>query len=139
MSKYIFLLAGIFAIPAFFGFSPKPPQGSLKASIARGEKVYTSVCISCHQAGGTGVPRMNPPLKGTSIVKGDKKVMIGIILNGLKDTDIDGESYSNNMPAQRQLSDADIADVLTYVRNSFGNKASQVLPTEVVAARKNKT
>jgi mono/diheme cytochrome c family protein len=104
--------------------------------MARGERVYKNVCLTCHQADGGGVPNMNPPLSKTDYVLGDKKRLIGIVLNGLKGpNEIEGETYRNSMPAQAYLTDLNIADVLTYVRNSFGNKASAIGPDEVHALR----
>jgi mono/diheme cytochrome c family protein len=112
------------------------PATPLAASIARGQRVYKNVCITCHQEDGGGVQNMNPPLIKTEYVLGDKKRLIGIVLNGLKEPiEIDGQSYHNVMPAQAYLTDLNIADVLTYVRNNFGNKASSVLPAEVHALR----
>lgn len=108
----------------------------LAASIARGKVLYQNICLACHQADGSGVPRMNPPLIKTSFVLGDKTKLITIILKGLNDdVEIEGEYYSNPMPPQAQLKDQEIADVLTFVRNSFGNKASAVKPAEVKAVR----
>ena len=67
---------------------------------------------------------------------GDKEALIKILLSGLKNVDIDEESYSNPMPALGSvLKDQQIADVLTYVRNSFENKASAVTVAEVKEAR----
>lgn len=87
-------------------------------------------------ADGGGVPNMNPPLVKTSYVLGDKKRIIKVVLNGFtQNVDIDGESYSNNMPPQNFLKDQEVADVLTYVRNSFGNKAVAVKVAEVKAVR----
>jgi len=110
------------------------------AAMANGKIVYTQHCLSCHQADGGGVPNMNPPLIKTSYVTGDKIRLIKVVLNGFaQNVEIDGESYSNNMPPQNFLKDQEIADVLTYVRNSFGNKAASVKVTEVKAVRtKNK-
>jgi mono/diheme cytochrome c family protein len=111
-------------------------QPDLKASIERGKKVYTSYCLACHQADGTGVPRMNPPLIQTPYVKGDKKRLINVILKGLnEEVEINGEFYDNPMPPQPQLTDMQIADVLTYVRNSFGNKGTAVTAAEVKTMR----
>jgi mono/diheme cytochrome c family protein len=107
-----------------------------QTSKQRGATLYKKYCLTCHQADGSGVPRMNPPLTQTSYVTGDKEKLIKWVLQGsVQHVDIDGESYSNNMPAQNYLSDQQIADVLTYVRGSFGNKASAVLPTDVKAVR----
>lgn len=88
-------------------------------------------------ADGGGAPPMNPPLSQTSFVLGDKKVLIPIVLNGMSLQEIDGEKYHNVMPALDYLTDEQIGDVLTYVRNSFGNKESRVTPNEVNSLRRN--
>lgn len=117
----------------------KPETASasdLQASIKRGKVVYASYCLTCHQADGGGVPNLNPPLIQTSYVLGKKEPLIKIVLNGFTEhVDIDGESYSNNMPPLNLLKDQQIADVLTYIRNNFGNKADAVLPSEVQKVR----
>ena len=113
-----------------------PVQDGLKESMERGKKVYENTCLACHQAKGSGVPGMNPPLKKTKWVLGDKKTLINIVLKGLdQEIEINGETYSNSMPAVVNLNDQEIADALTYVRNSFGNKASQVKEADVKKLR----
>ncbi len=107
-----------------------------KASVANGLIVFTQNCVSCHQADGGGVPRMNPPLIKTPWVLGDQTRLIKIVLNGFKeDVEINGDNYSNVMPAFNYLKDQEIADVLTYVRNNFGNKASGITSKKVTATR----
>ncbi len=107
-----------------------------KKNMDAGRKVYETYCLVCHQQDGTGVPRMNPPLTKTSYVLGDKKKLIGIVLKGMDEqVEIDGNFYTNVMAPHDFLSDQEVADVLTYVRNSFGNKASIVTAAEVKAAR----
>ena len=113
-------------------------QTELKSSIERGKVVFENTCMACHQADGSGVPNLAPPLIKTSFVLGDKTRLINIVLKGLKDVEIDGESYDNPMPAFDYLSDTEVADVLTYVRNNFTNKASGVKAEEVSTARKSK-
>jgi mono/diheme cytochrome c family protein len=109
---------------------------ALQTSMLRGKKVYTQYCMACHQVDGSGVPRLNPPLSKTSFVLGDKTRLIKIVLNGLdEEIEINGEYYSNTMPALNTLKDQEIADVLTYVRNSFQNKASAVTAAQVKAVR----
>jgi mono/diheme cytochrome c family protein len=109
---------------------------TLAASITRGAVVYKNVCITCHQADGGGLPPINPPLIKTQYVLGDKARLSHIVLAGLAEPiEIDGEEYKQHMPAQAYLTDQQVADVLTYVRNSFGNKASAVQPAEVKAVR----
>jgi len=116
--------------------SPKVKSVTQSDSYKRGKEVYNKVCLSCHQADGGGVPRLNPPLIKSTYVSGDKKKLISIVLNGMTDRiPIDDEYYSNNMASHKDLSDQQIADVLTFVRNSFGNKASIVTIAEVKAVR----
>ncbi|QKJ30259.1 cytochrome c [Mucilaginibacter mali] len=108
----------------------------ITVSVTRGEKVYKQYCLSCHQADGGGVPNMNPPLSKTSYVTGDKVRLIKVVLNGFtQNVDIDGESYSNNMPPHNFLKDQEIADVLTYIRNNFTNKATAITIAQVKATR----
>jgi mono/diheme cytochrome c family protein len=112
------------------------PSPALQASMTRGKVVYDTYCLPCHQADGSGVPTMNPPLIKTSWVLGSKQVLIEQVLKGSANkVEIDGEKFNGAMPAQTQLTDEQIADVLSYVRNSFGNKASIVTTAEVKAIR----
>jgi mono/diheme cytochrome c family protein len=110
-----------------------PPSGSMQ----RGKTVYITRCVACHQQDGGGVPRMNPPLDGASAVQGkDKTKLIQVILKGMTDrVEIDGEYYSNNMAPHADLSDQQVADVLTYIRNSWSNKAGGVTAEEVKSVR----
>ncbi len=135
--KCIITFCIVFII-VFSSFQTKPPATGTKASIERGKKVYAATCGACHQSDGLGVQRMNPPLVKTKWVLGDKKALAKIVLNGLKggEIEIDGDDFHNPMPPLKdQLTDQQIADALTYVRNSFGNKASAVTVTDVKAAR----
>jgi len=113
-----------------------PGQTALAASMARGKIVYTSVCLACHMADGGGVPNMNPPLANTSYALGNKAALIKIVLHGFnEDVAINGKTYSNTMTAHDDLNDRQIADVLTYVRRSFGNRASAFKAAEVSEVR----
>jgi mono/diheme cytochrome c family protein len=145
MNKNIsfFCLFSFIAVCAFTQRAPKKvfktnttsPSDSV-ASFKRGKALYATYCLTCHQADGGGVPNLNPPLIQTSFVTGNKEPLIKIILKGLSThMDIDGESYSNNMPPFEWLKDQQIADVLTYIRNNFGNKESAVVKTEVQKVR----
>lgn len=117
----------------------KPIQTPLQASMARGAKVYLSTCGTCHQKDGGGVPHLNPPLQKTPWVSGDPNRLINIVLKGMNQPiEIDEEEYVNPMPAMAHLTDQQIADVLTYVRNSFGNKATAIVPARVKALRAKK-
>ena len=132
------LILELFVLVVIMSFTIRQQPG-IKASMLRGEKVYKATCIACHQADGLGVQRLNPPLVKTKWVLGDKKALARIVLKGLKggEIEIDGDDFHNPMPPmEAQLTDQEIADVLTFVRNSFGNKASAVTLAEVKAARK---
>ena len=112
----------------------------VQQSKTTGEKIFKKYCISCHMADGSGVPHMNPPLIQTKYVLGEKEDLIKIILNGIGNVEINGETYTNKMPPLKKiLKDQQIADVLTYVRKSFGNKAPAVTVTEVKAVRSKNT
>ncbi|TDN39748.1 cytochrome c [Hymenobacter sp. UV11] len=122
--------------PAAKAKAPTKADPAMAASITRGAVVYKNVCITCHMADGGGVPNMNPPLIKTEYVLGDKARLAHIVLAGLAEPiEIDGNDYKQHMPAQNYLTDQQVADVLTYVRNKFGNKASAVQVAEVKAVR----
>lgn len=112
-------------------------SNSLKNSILRGKIIYQQNCLSCHQEDGSGVRKLNPPLIKTSYVLGDSKKLSSIVLNGFnEEIEIDGEYYSNPMPSfSTVLKDNEIADVLTFIRNNFGNKASLITAKTVASVR----
>ena len=116
----------------------KAPAKSSVAAKLPGQLIYEQNCLTCHQANGSGVPNLNPPLRGTDWVNGDKTRLINVILKGLQGQDIEGDAYDNAMPAHDFLTDDQIADVLTYVRSNFGNKATAVTTDEVKAVRSGK-
>ena len=95
--------------------------------MAKGEQVYQSNCAACHQANGQGLPPAFPPIKGSAIATGDPAGHIGLVLNGKAGTAM--------APYRDILNDADLAAVLTYQRNSWGNDASIIQPAAVKAAR----
>ncbi len=111
---------------------------AIKVSYNAGAAVYTQSCATCHMADGGGVQALNAPLIKTTFVLGSKSRLINIVLKGMKGVEVNGEQYSNVMPSHSFLKDQQIADVLTYVRNSFGNKASAVTRAEVATVRNSK-
>ncbi|BFG70170.1 hypothetical protein KACHI17_10510 [Sediminibacterium sp. KACHI17] len=138
--KYVCCLTLILVFGSAFISRPSlevHQQPAVKASMDRGKTIYLQRCMACHQVDGSGVPRLNPPLDGASTVKGnDKLKLVRIIIKGMTDrVEIDGEYYDNNMSANPDLTDTQIADVLTYIRNNWSNKASVVTAAEVKAAR----
>jgi cytochrome c oxidase subunit 2 len=99
----------------------------------KGEKVYSTKCVVCHQATGKGIPGAFAALDGSPVVNGPKVDQIHVLLNGKK-----SGKFPSEMPAWKQLSDSDIAAVITFTRNNWSNKAAEniVQPAEVLAARK---
>lgn len=129
-----FLLATFFIPAVFFVFVTQ--DKTLKESMERGKEVYTLYCQSCHMENGQGTEGVNPPLAKTTYLK-DAKKNIGIILNGQTgEVVVNGKKYNAIMNPMSYLDDKQIADVLNYVRNSWGNKYPIVTPAQVKAERK---
>lgn len=110
------------------GTSAQSNNKLVAASTARGKTVYLQRCMVCHQADGGGVPKLNAPLDGSTSVKSTNIAkLVKNIVKGFNDrVEIDGEFYENAMPAAADLTDQQIADVLTFIRNSWTNKAGPV-------------
>jgi cytochrome c oxidase subunit 2 len=107
-------------------------QWTLDELKARGAKVYASNCVACHQGTGKGIPPAFPALSGSKVVNGPKQGQIDVLLNGVVKN-----GKPTAMVSFRQLSDADIAAVITYTRNSWENKTGEaVMPADVKAQRK---
>lgn len=127
----------LFAVTAitFFSFQQKKPY-DLKASMARGEQLYVSYCLSCHMDQGQGIEGVYPPLAKSDYLMADKKRSIQQILYGVSgEIKVNGKTYNLEMTGF-DLTDEETADVLNYIRNSWGNKGVVVTPEEVRAARK---
>lgn len=100
-----------------------------------GEAVYANYCATCHQSNGTGVPGMYPPLTPNAYI-GNKDSLISVVLNGMQGKiEVGGKIYNNYMAPHSHLSDQELADVISYVRSSFGNSHDPVIPAEIAAAR----
>lgn len=88
-----------------------------------GKALYEEYCLDCHQADGSGVPNMHPPLGPGSWVGKEPKVLVSLMMKGLSGkVEVNGEIYNNFMPSHANLTNEEIADVLTYIRASFGNQ-----------------
>lgn len=109
-------------------------------NMQKGKKIYEAKCLACHQADGGGVPNMNAPLDGASNVVGkDIARLVRIIRYGYNErVALDGFYYSNAMTASPDLKDNEIADLLTYIRNSWSNKAPAITLAQVQAVKKKK-
>jgi cytochrome c oxidase subunit 2 len=102
---------------------------SLDELKARGEKVYAANCVACHQATGKGTPPAFPPLDGSKVVTGPKEAQMDVVMNGRQNTPMAAFG--------KQLSDVELAAVITFTRNNWGNKTGDLVqPAEVKAARK---
>ena len=105
--------------------------------LRRGAAVYTNRCVACHGLDGQGVPGAFPPLAGSEWVTGDPSIPIKIVLHGLQGPiTVAGAHYDSIMPPVVDLSEQDVADVVTHVRQSFGNDAAAVTLDQVRAARR---
>jgi|SRR5579862_4091292 len=118
--------------------STAPTSAANTSSAASGAKIYASNCASCHQINGKGVPGMFPPLAGNPVVTGNPEKVIHIVKYGLTgQVQVAGTTYNGQMPAwSSQLSETAIASAITYIRSSWGNHASAVLPAQVTAVSK---
>ena len=94
--------------------------------MSRGQAVYLANCAACHGPAGQGVPPAFPPLAGSKMVLGPKEAQMHLVLNGKPGT---------AMASFKQLSDVELAAVVTYTRNSFGNAAGEAQPAEIKTAR----
>ncbi|HEX6928842.1 MAG TPA: copper-containing nitrite reductase [Gammaproteobacteria bacterium] len=104
--------------------------------IEAGKLLYNGTCSVCHQNNGEGLPGVFPPLAQSDFLMADKRRAIAIVLNGLTGpVTVNGQQYNSVMPAMSQLTDDGIANILTYVLNSWGNENGIVTAEEVAAVR----
>ena len=131
------ILAVVVGMISFSAATAQTNNKLVAASIARGKTVYLQRCMVCHQADGGGVPKLNAPLDASTAVNGsDISKLVKYIIKGLNDRiEIDGEYYANAMPAADDLKDQQIADVLTFIRSNWSNKAGPVTLTQVKQIR----
>ena len=110
---------------------PSPTQ------MANGEKLYKGSCIACHELDGSGAPRIYPPLPGNAnLQSSDPLSTIRIVLDGAETLTTTRAPNTGSMPGYAKMSDQDVADVVTYIRNAWGNAAPAVTAAEVAKARK---
>ena len=105
----------------------------------QGKRLFTVNCAACHQQSGKGVAGQFPPLAASEWVLGEPAVLIRILLHGLQGpVSVLGETYNGNMPAfATKLDDQQLALVLTYIRQSWGNEAEEVTPEWIAQTREN--
>lgn len=118
--------------------TPDEKNDVIRGKIISKSEIYNTYCVSCHQADGNGDGNRFPPIAGSEWVTGDPKRLILVMLQGLEGpVTVKGKKYNNVMPSHAFLNDDDIAEVLTYIRQNFGNDAEEIKPVDVYAIRKN--
>ncbi len=111
------------------------PASTTEERILFGQRVYEQNCMACHQSEGQGIPGAFPPLAGSDYLLSDSKRAINVLLKGLSgEITVNGVAYNGVMPAV-QLGDEKIANVLTYVLNSWNNNGGEILPLDVAETR----
>jgi len=104
--------------------------------VKAGEVLFKGTCSACHQDTGAGIPNVFPPLAKSDFLAANHKRAIGIVLNGLTGpVSVNGTTYNSVMPPMSQFNDDEIANILTYVLNSWGNDGGAVTSAEVTAQR----
>jgi len=116
--------------------NPEIAEISKEIRMERGKKVYLTACFACHQADGKGLPAIFPPLADSDYLKADKERAVRAVVKGLSGPiTVNGKPYNNMMPPQ-DFSDEQIADVMTYVMNAWGNEFGTVTTAEVKKVRR---
>ena len=101
-------------------------EKSLLKKLKDGKQVYMNTCFACHQAEGQGIPNAFPPLAKSDYLNADVERAIGVVLNGLTgEITVNGKKY-NSVMTRQTLTDEEVADVMTYVYNSWGNNKTNV-------------
>ena len=104
-----------------------------KKALKEERKFMLLNCQNCHMEDGKGTPEINPPLADADYLKKSADTLIGVILDGQSgEVVVNDQKYNIMMPAQEYLTDIQIADVLNYVRNSWGNKIPGAITPEMV-------
>ncbi len=125
------------AAPSQLNPAPQHLTAPERVQFENGRQVYAQTCFVCHQPNGQGVPGQIPPLAKSDLLMADKTGAIRGVLQGRNgELTVNGKKYSGIMIPFSQLTDQQIADVITYVRNNWGNAGEAASPQEVQAIRK---
>jgi len=109
---------------------------TIEDQVKAGKVLFTGTCSVCHQANGEGLPGVFPPLAKSSVIAADPKRPIEILLHGLTGKiTVNGNDYNSVMPPMTQLNDDEIANILTFVLNSWGNPGGRITVEDVAKAR----
>lgn len=128
--KYL-VTVGLFIISLLFiSWNSAQPKGP------KGKKTYDRLCSGCHGADAKGIPDFSPALSGSKIILGADNKLIRVLLKGSAELkNIPGHTNKNEMPPQANLKDRRIANLLTFIRSNFGNKAPAITPDAVKSER----
>lgn len=131
MKKGIFFLLTVILAISLQSFNQQPSAANLQ----NGKTVYETYCMSCHQENGNGIEGAFPSLvKSGNLV--DKNRLVQIITKGMRGPiEVKGVKYNGEM-AGVELTDKEVADVVNYIRNSWGNKAPLIKASDVILAKK---
>ena len=111
-------------------------SATMSERISNGEKLFMANCAACHQASGKGLPGAFPPLAASDYIADEPMRVVTAVLNGLSGPiTVNGVKYNAQMPTLAYMSDSDVADVATFVINSFDNKGGNINAAQVSAAR----
>ena len=133
MKVFLFIIFGGLTT---FGFITLSQQDPLQESITRGEEIYTDFCMNCHMANGEGVENTFPPLAKSDYLKNNQEASIrGIKYGQQGEITVNGVVYNSTM-APMGLDDEEIADVMNFINNNWGNSNPKIITEEVVAAIK---
>ena len=132
------LIVCLLAIASLFIFKSntntyRPQTNPLEESIVRGNEIYTDFCVTCHLPNGEGVENIYPPLAKSDYLKQKREESIRGIKYGQEgELVVNGKTYNSNMDALG-LSDDEVADVMNYITNSWGNKNDKIVTVEEVS------
>jgi mono/diheme cytochrome c family protein len=106
---------------------------NLEKSIKRGEQIYTDMCITCHLPNGKGVPKAFPPLADSDYLRNKQTESIKAVKNGMSGKIVVNGITYNSVMSPLGLSDEEVADVMNYINNSWGNKIKNIVTPEKVS------
>lgn len=109
---------------------------NLQASIAKGKSIYNANCVACHMANGEGIASVFPPLAGADNLDDVDRLVKSIVLGERGKITVNGVNYNGEMTGFSNLSDEEVADLLNYIKNSWGNKGKAILPKDIQPALK---
>lgn len=134
----VFFLPFAFVLTSIVVSCQSESEIEYKRYFIQGRNIYQTQCKNCHAENGEGLGALFPPLKEADYLKKNKNRLACIIQNGLKGSiSVNGKTYNAQMPAQTELAPIDIAEVITYITNSFGNNQGMYQLEKVNADLKN--